>query len=167
MSSYGLSQDLDIPVEEAQAYIDKYFERFNGVKKYMSDTIASVKEKGYAETLYGRRRYIPEIKSKNYHRRSFAERTAINTPVQGTAADIMKKSMLAVYDALAVQNYQVNILLQVHDELVFEVAEQDLAEVAKLVKKEMESAAKLDVPLVVDLQIGENWRDKKDYEVKL
>lgn len=167
MSSYGLSQDLDIPVEEAQAYIDKYFERFNGVKKYMSDTIASVKEKGYAETLYGRRRYIPEIKSKNYHRRSFAERTAINTPVQGTAADIMKKSMLAVYDALAVQNYQVNILLQVHDELVFEVAEQDLAEVAKLVKNEMESAAKLDVPLVVDLQIGENWRDKKDYEVKL
>jgi DNA polymerase-1 len=166
MSAYGLSQDLDIAVEEAQEYIDKYFERFSGVKEYMDQTIEKVKECGYAETMFGRRRYIPEINSSNYHRRSFAERTAINTPVQGTAADIMKKSMLDVYDALKDANLDLNILLQVHDELVFEVKKSDLDQAAKLIKEKMENTAQLDVPLLVDLQIGENWRDKEDYEVK-
>lgn len=166
MSAYGLSQDLDIPVEEAQDYIDKYFERFSGVKKYMDQTIEKVKKKGYAETLYGRKRYIPEINSSNYHRRSFAERSAINTPVQGTAADIMKKSMLDVYAALENEDLAINILLQVHDELVFEVRKEDLAEAALLIKNKMEAAADLDVPLLVDLQIAENWRDKEDYEVE-
>lgn len=166
MSSYGLSQDLDIPVEEAQEYIDKYFERFSGVKEYMDQTIKKVKECGYAETMFGRRRYIPEINSSNYHRRSFAERTAVNTPIQGTAADIMKKSMLDVYDALKEADFELNILLQVHDELVFEVDRSDLDAAAKLIKDKMENTAELDVPLLVDLQIGENWRDKKDYEVK-
>lgn len=165
MSSYGLSQDLDIPVEEAQDYIDKYFERFSGVKEYMDQTIKKVKECGYAETMFGRRRYIPEINSSNYHRRSFAERTAINTPVQGTAADIMKKSMIDVYNALKDENLNLNILLQVHDELVFEVAKSDLEKAAKLIKDKMENTAELDVPLLVDLQTGENWRDKVDYEV--
>ena len=166
MSAYGLSQDLDIPVEKAQDYIDKYFERFSGVKKYMDETINKVKEKGYAETLYGRKRYIPEINSSNYHRRSFAERSAINTPVQGTAADIMKKSMLDVYDSLKETDLEINILLQVHDELVFEVAKKDLKKAALLIKAKMEAAAELDVPLLVDLQIAENWRDKEDYEVE-
>ncbi|MEC9491082.1 MAG: DNA polymerase I [Halanaerobiales bacterium] len=166
MSSYGLSQDLDIPVEEAQEYIDKYFERFSGVKEYMDQTIEKVKECGYAETMFGRRRYIPEINSSNYHRRSFAERTAINTPVQGTAADIMKKSMLDVYDALKEADFDLNILLQVHDELVFEVKKSDLDQAAELIKEKMENTAELDVPLIVDLQIGKNWRDKEDYEVK-
>ncbi len=166
MSSYGLSQDLDIPVEEAQEYIDKYFDRFSGVKEYMDQTIKKVKECGYAETMFGRRRYIPEINSSNYHRRSFAERTAINTPVQGTAADIMKKSMLDVYNALKEEDLNLNILLQVHDELVFEVKKSDLDQAARLIKEKMEKTAELDVPLLVDLQIGENWRDKKDYEVK-
>jgi len=165
MSSYGLSQDLDIPVEEAQDYIDKYFARFSGVKEYMDQTIKQVKECGYAETMFGRRRYIPEINSSNYHRRSFAERTAINTPVQGTAADIMKKSMIDVYNALKDEELDLNILLQVHDELVFEVAESDLEKAAKLIKDKMENTAELDVPLLVDLQTGKNWRDKKDYEV--
>ena len=167
MSAYGLSQDLDIPVEEAQDYIDKYFERFSGVKEYMDQTIEDVKEKGYAETLYGRKRYIPEINSSNYHRRSFAERSAINTPVQGTAADIMKKAMIDVYDALEKSDLEINMLLQVHDELVFEVAESELESAAKLVKEKMEAAAELDVPLIVDLQIAKNWRDKEDYEVEL
>ena len=167
MSAYGLSQDLDIPVEEAKDYIDKYFERFSGVKEYMDQTIEDVKEKGYAETLYGRKRYIPEINSSNYHRRSFAERSAINTPVQGTAADIMKKAMIDVYDALEKSDLEINMLLQVHDELVFEVAESDLESAAKLVKEKMEAAAELDVPLIVDLQIAKNWRDKEDYEVEL
>ena len=166
MSAYGLSQDLDIPVEEAQDYIDKYFARFSGVKKYMDQTIEKVKKKGYAETLYGRKRYIPEINSSNYHRRSFAERSAINTPVQGTAADIMKKSMLDVYDSLKETDLEINILLQVHDELVFEVAKKDLKKAALLIKAKMEAAAELDVPLLVDLQIAENWRDKEDYEVE-
>ncbi|MGM0548163.1 MAG: DNA polymerase I [Bacillota bacterium] len=165
MSAYGLSQDLDIPVEEAQTYIDKYFERFSGVKKYMEQTIEKVKKLGYAETMFGRRRYIPEINSSNYHRRSFAERTAINTPVQGTAADIMKKSMLDVYSCLKKSELDLNILLQVHDELVFEVNRNDLDEAAELIKEKMENTTKLDVPLIVDLQIGENWRDKEDYEV--
>jgi DNA polymerase-1 len=165
MSAYGLSQDLDIPVEDAQEYIDKYFDRFSGVKKYMAQTIEKVKECGYAETMFGRRRYIPEINSSNYHRRSFAERTAVNTPIQGTAADIMKKSMLDVYDALKKADFDLNILLQVHDELVFEVNQSDLAEASKLIKEKMENTTKLDVPLIVDLQIGKNWRDKEDYEV--
>ncbi|CCU78006.1 DNA polymerase I [Halanaerobium saccharolyticum subsp. saccharolyticum DSM 6643] len=165
MSAYGLSQDLDIPVEEAQEYIDKYFERFSGVKEYMDQTITKVKECGYAETMFGRRRYIPEINSSNYHRRSFAERTAVNTPIQGTAADIMKKSMLDVYDALKEADFDLNILLQVHDELVFEVNKNQLDQAAKLIKEKMENTTKLDVPLLVDLQIGENWRDKEDYEV--
>ncbi|MGM0498578.1 MAG: DNA polymerase I [Bacillota bacterium] len=166
MSAYGLSQDLDIPVEEAQEYIDKYFERFSGVKEYMDQTIEKVKKCGYSETMFGRRRYIPEINSSNYHRRSFAERTAVNTPIQGTAADIMKKSMLDVYDALKEADFDLNILLQVHDELVFEVNRDDLAQAAKLIKEKMENTTEIAVPLLVDLQIGENWRDKEDYEVK-
>jgi DNA polymerase-1 len=166
MSAYGLSQDLDIPVEEAQEYIDKYFERFSGVKEYMDQTIEKVKKCGYSETMFGRRRYIPEINSSNYHRRSFAERTAVNTPIQGTAADIMKKSMLDVYDALKEADFDLNILLQVHDELVFEVNRDDLAQAAKLIKEKMENTIEIAVPLLVDLQIGENWRDKEDYEVK-
>ncbi len=167
MSAYGLSQDLDIPVEEAQEYIDKYFNRFSGVKDYMDETIEKVKKNGFAETLYGRKRYIPEINSSNYHRRSFAERSAINTPVQGTAADIMKKSMIDVYDALEKNEMDINILLQVHDELVFEVVEDDLENAARLIKKKMEAVVELDVPLIVDLQVADNWRDKKDYEVEL
>ncbi len=166
MSAYGLSQDLDIPVEEAQEYIDKYFERFSGVKEYMDQTIEKVKKCGYSETMFGRRRYIPEINSSNYHRRSFAERTAVNTPIQGTAADIMKKSMLDVYDALKEADFDLNILLQVHDELVFEVNRDDLAQAARLIKEKMENTTEIAVPLLVDLQIGENWRDKEDYEVK-
>ena len=166
MSAYGLSQDLDISVEEAQDYIDKYFEEFSGVKEYMDKSIKEAQEKGYVKTLFNRKRYIPEINSKNYHRRSFAERTAINTPVQGTAADIMKKAMIDVYEALKEKELKVNILLQVHDELVFEVAESDLEEAACLIKEKMENTCKLDVPLIVDLQIGKNWRDKEDYEVE-
>ncbi|MGM0602925.1 MAG: DNA polymerase I [Bacillota bacterium] len=165
MSAYGLSQDLDISVEEAQDYIDKYFEEFSGVKEYMDKSVKEAQELGYVKTLFERRRYIPEINSKNYHRRSFAERTAINTPVQGTAADIMKKAMIDVYEALKNRDLKVNILLQVHDELVFEIAESDLEEAACLIKEKMENTCKLDVPLVVDLQTGKNWRDKEEYEV--
>ncbi len=165
MSAYGLSQDLGISRNEAQNYIDKYFAEFSGVKKHMDQTIEFCKENGYVTTLFNRRRYIPEINSKNFHRRSFAERTAINTPVQGTAADIMKKAMIDVYQALKETDLEINILLQVHDELVFEVAKKDLIAAACLLKDKMEKAVQLDVPVTVDLQQGDNWRDKSDLEV--
>lgn len=166
MSAYGLASDLDISRKEAEAYIEKYFERFSGVKAYMDDIIQQAGEKGYVTTIFNRRRYLPEIHSRNYHRRSFAERTAVNTPIQGSAADIMKLAMIEVYEHLQQEDYQARLLLQVHDELVLEVAGEDLAQVAAIVKEEMEGAVDLDVPLIVDLQIGENWRDKRDYRLR-
>jgi len=166
MSSYGLAQDLDISRKEADNYIERYFNKFPGVKEYMDKIIADTKKNTYVETLFRRRRYIPEINSKNFHKRSFAERIAINTPIQGTAADIMKKAMIDVYNALLETNYEVNILLQVHDELVLEANRKQIADLAVLLKNKMEKTVSLNVPLIVDLQIGENWRDKEEYEVE-
>ncbi len=163
MSAYGLSQDLDISRQEAEKYIDRYFERFEGVEKYMDEIVKEAGEKGYVTTLFNRRRYIPDIKSSNYHRRSFAERTAINTPIQGSAADIMKLAMLDVYKKL--KNCAGRMLLQVHDELVLEVPEEDLNDVAFEVKKAMESCYDLDVPLIVDLEAGNNWKEKQEIVV--
>ncbi len=165
MSAYRLADDLDISRKEAEEYINRYFNRFSGVKKYMDDIVKEAKNKGYVRTLLNRIRYIPEINSSNYHRRSFAERTAINTPIQGTAADIMKLAMNRVYQALKSNDYQANLLLQVHDELVIELPESELKEVAHIVKKEMEAAYSLDVPLIADLEVGENWKEKEEYEV--
>lgn len=159
MSPYGLARDLDISRKEAEEYIDKYFNRFSGVKQYMDDIIEQAKEEGFVTTICKRRRYIPELKSRNFHRRSFARRTAINTPIQGSAADIMKIAMNLVYDRLIKEKYKVRILLQVHDEIVLEVKKEHLPEVADLVKEEMEKAVELDVPLIVDLKKGNNWRD--------
>ncbi|MEC9488159.1 MAG: DNA polymerase I, partial [Halanaerobium sp.] len=159
MSPYGLARDLGVTREEAEEYIDKYFERFPGVKKYMDRTIAQARKEGYVTTIMGRRRYISQIKSRNYHQRSFAERAAINTPIQGSAADIMKKAMLDVFSALNDKYPETRILLQVHDELVLEVPEEKFSQVAKLVRKKMERTVKLDVPLLVDLKWGYNWRD--------
>ncbi|MFW5988238.1 MAG: DNA polymerase I [bacterium] len=165
MSSYGLSRDLNISREEAEIYINKYFERFTAVKKYMDDIVEKAKEDGFVTTIFNRRRYLPEIKSRNFHRRSFAKRTAINTPIQGSAADIMKIAMNKVYEKLSGQKFRARLLLQVHDELVLEVHKEDLFKVAIILKSEMENAVQLDVPLIADLQIGENWRDKKDYNI--
>lgn len=166
MSPYGLADDLDISNKEAEKYIDTYFEKFPGVKEYMDYIIEEARDTGYVTTIFNRRRYIPEIRSQNYHRRSFAERTAINTPIQGSAADIMKVAMNEVYDALKDRDFRARLLLQVHDELILEVPHSELQPVARLVKEEMEAAVDLDVPLIVDLQIGENWRDKKDYDLE-
>lgn len=163
MSPYGLARDLDISRKEAEEYINRYFGRFKGVKEYMDNIIIEAKELGYVKTIFNRIRYIPEINSRNFHRRSFAERAAINTPIQGSAADIMKIAMNRVFERLMGEKDIAHILLQVHDELVLEVKKEYLPEIAVIVKKEMEEATELKVPLIVDLQTGENWRDKQDY----
>ncbi|MFW6035861.1 MAG: DNA polymerase, partial [Halothermotrichaceae bacterium] len=165
MSSYGLARDLGIARKEAEDYIDKYFNRFSGVKEYMDKVVAQAKDDGYVTTMLERKRYIPEIKSRNYHRRNFARRTAINTPIQGSAADIMKLAMINVYERLQQEDYFARMLLQVHDELVLEVKKDNLNCTASLVKEEMENAIKLDVPLIADIQVGENWKDKKGYKI--
>ncbi|MFW2372540.1 MAG: DNA polymerase I [Gammaproteobacteria bacterium] len=157
MSAFGLARQLNITRYEAQDYVDLYFERYPGVKQYMDDTRAKAHDQGYVETLFGRRLYLPEINSRNGQRRQYAERTAINAPMQGTAADIIKRAMIAVDTALAKSKLDVKIIMQVHDELVFEVASKDVEALTKLVHQKMESAAELKVPLLVEIGIGNNW----------
>ncbi len=162
ISDYGLSRDLGISRKEAQQYIDRYFERYPGVKKFMDDCIESARRDGYARTMFGRRRYLPDINSKQFNRRGFAERTAINTPIQGTAADIMKKAMIAAQAALLAHKLKSRLLLQVHDELVLEAVHAEKALVVELVAQAMTGAAELSVPLVVDVGGGPNWAAAKD-----
>ena len=143
----------------AQTYVDLYFDRYPGVKQYMEETQEQARQQGYVETLFGRRLYLPEINSRNGQRRQYAERTAINAPMQGTAADIIKRAMITVDQKLVANELDVMMIMQVHDELVFEVAENDLASLTALVRTEMEAAAALDVPLIVDVGTGLNWDD--------
>ena len=158
MSAFGLAKQLGIARGEAQSYMDTYFERYPGVMQYMEDTRTQASEQGYVETLFGRRLYLPEIKSRNGMRRKAAERAAINAPMQGTAADIIKKAMLLVDQWIQAEGGdRVRLLMQVHDELVFEVEESALAEIEIKVQNLMESAATLDVPLVADFGHGDNW----------
>ena len=157
MSAFGLAKQLGLPRKEAQDYIDLYFERYPGVKRYMEETRAQASEQGYVETLFGRRLYLPEIRSSNGQRRQAAERTAINAPMQGTAADIIKMAMIKVHDWLDTTHFDAKMIMQVHDELVFEVADDQVEDLVKEVKVRMESAAELKVPLIVDAGIGENW----------
>ncbi|HDU8599757.1 TPA: DNA polymerase I [Vibrio alginolyticus] len=158
MSAFGLAKQLGIPRGEAQAYMDTYFERYPGVMKYMEDTRSTAADKGYVETIFGRRLHLPEIKSRNGMRRKAAERAAINAPMQGTAADIIKKAMLLVDQWIQEEgNGRVKLLMQVHDELVFEVEESSLSEIESKVQKLMESAAELKVPLVAEAGHGDNW----------
>ncbi|HHY0466345.1 TPA: DNA polymerase I [Vibrio parahaemolyticus] len=158
MSAFGLAKQLGIPRGEAQAYMDKYFERYPGVMQYMEDTRSAAADKGYVETIFGRRLHLPEIKSRNGMRRKAAERAAINAPMQGTAADIIKKAMLLVDQWIQEEgNGRVKLLMQVHDELVFEVEESSLSEIESKVQKLMESAAGLKVPLVAEAGHGDNW----------
>ncbi|MBS9818425.1 DNA polymerase I [Vibrio alginolyticus] len=158
MSAFGLAKQLGIPRGEAQAYMDTYFERYPGVMQYMEDTRSTAADKGYVETIFGRRLHLPEIKSRNGMRRKAAERAAINAPMQGTAADIIKKAMLLVDQWIQEEgNGRVKLLMQVHDELVFEVEESSLSEIESKVQKLMESAAELKVPLVAEEGHGDNW----------
>ena len=157
MSAFGLARQLGIERAEAAAYIDRYFERYPGVRHYMDSTRAMAHEKGYVETVFGRRLTLPDIHARQVPVRQAAERAAINAPMQGTAADIIKRAMLRVHQALATSNLGCHLLLQVHDELVFEVRDRDLDPARQLIRLEMEAAAELSVPLVVDIGSGDSW----------
>jgi DNA polymerase-1 len=157
MSAFGLAKQLNIGRYEAQDYIDVYFTRYPGVKIYMDKTREQAHDRGYVETEFGRRLYLPEINSRNGQRRQYAERTAINAPMQGTAADIIKRAMIAVDRVLADSRLDAKVVMQVHDELVVEVLEKNVTAVANLLRNEMEQAASLKVPLVVDIGTGDNW----------
>ncbi len=157
MSAFGLARQLGIERAEAAAYIDRYFERYPGVRHYMDSTRAMAHEKGYVETVFGRRLTLPDIHARQVPIRQAAERAAINAPMQGTAADIIKRAMLRVQKALAATNLGCNLLLQVHDELVFEVRDQDIDGARQIVRTEMEAAAELAVPLIVEIGSGESW----------
>jgi DNA polymerase-1 len=159
--AFALSRQLNISQDEAKAFIARYFERFAGVRAYLDLQVKLARDRGYVETLFGRRRYIPEIKDKNFNLRAFAERTAQNSPLQGSAADLIKVAMVRIHDALKTERSGGRILLQVHDELVLEAPEAEVDAVAALVKRHMEGAATLKVPLVVDIGTGPNWLDAK------
>ena len=161
ISSFGLSQDLSITKKEAAQYIDNYFNTYPGIKKFLDDAVESGKEKGYVTTLFGRRRPIPELSSGNFMQRSFGERVAMNSPIQGTAADIMKIAMINVQKRLSEVNMKSRLVLQVHDELLIEAHESEVEQVKDILAYEMEHAAELSVPLDVDMHTGENWYEAK------
>jgi len=161
ISDYGLSQNLDITRKEAATFIENYLNSFPGVKGYMDDIVHDAKQTGYVTTILNRRRYLPEITSSNFNLRSFAERTAMNTPIQGSAADIIKKAMIDMAERLISENMQTKMLLQVHDELIFEAPPEEIAMLEKIVPEVMENAIKLIVPLKVDYAFGSSWYDTK------
>ena len=161
ISDFGLARNLGIPVKRAAEYIKRYFERFPGVRDYMDGIIEKAKAEGYVTTLLGRRRYLPELKSNNYNVRSFGERAALNTPIQGTAADIIKLAMIDVHNKLLDGGYQSRLILQVHDELIIDTAQDEVGAVGTLLKECMENAYPLDVPVVAQLAVGDNWLDAK------
>ncbi|MCA1038851.1 DNA polymerase I [Bacillus infantis] len=161
ISDYGLSQSLGITRKEAGQFIDRYLESYPGVREYMDDIIQEAKQKGYVSTLLHRRRYLPEITSRNFNLRSFAERTAMNTPIQGSAADVIKKAMIDMADRLREEGLQARLLLSVHDELIFEAPEEEIEVLKRIVPDVMENTVDLDVPLKVDFSYGPTWFDAK------
>ena len=161
ISDFGLSNNLGISRKEAKEYIDTYFERFPGIKNYMDTVVREAKDKGYVETLFNRRRELPDINSRNFNVRGFAERTAINSPIQGSAADILKIAMIQLDEALTAGGYKTKMLLQVHDEIVLEVPNDELSTIKKLVKDTMEAAIELKVPLEADENDGQTWYEAK------
>ena len=161
ISDYGLAKDLDISRKEAKEYIDNYFNKFKLVRKYMDDIVEKGKEDGYVETILNRRRYVPELSAKNFNVRSFGERIAMNTPIQGSAADIIKLAMVRVYNELKNRKFKSRLILTVHDELIIEVHRDEVEEVKNLVIDIMENSIALIVPLKVDFTIGDSWYDTK------
>ncbi|MBN2356969.1 DNA polymerase I, partial [candidate division KSB1 bacterium] len=161
MGVYGLSQRLGISTEEAEGFIHTYFASYPGVQEFMLKTVGEARQKGYVTTLLQRRRLLPEISSDNRRMRDFAERTAINTPIQGSAADLIKVAMIRIHKRMMREQLQSKMIMQVHDELVFEVPRQEMEAMKELVRSEMEGAIKLDVPVKVDLATGENWLQAK------
>ena len=161
ISSFGLSQDLSITPKEAKSYIDEYFKTYPRIKKFLDRLVDDAKEKGYCETMFGRRRPVPELKSTNFNQRSFGERVAMNSPIQGTAADIIKYAMVHVYDALKEKGLQSKLILQIHDELLIETRKNEVEEVQAVLSQEMQNACELAVKLEIDLHIGTDWYEAK------
>jgi len=161
IGDFSLAKDLGITRKEARRYIDEYLDKYPNVKKYMHDIVEDGKENGFVKTLFNRRRYLPELKSKNFTIRSFGERVALNTPIQGSAADIIKIAMVNVYKKLKEGNFRSRLILQVHDELIIETHIDEEQEVARILKESMENAAKLSVPLKADVKRGHNWYEAK------
>ncbi|SYZ73268.1 DNA polymerase I [Candidatus Zixiibacteriota bacterium] len=159
VSAYGLSQQTELDVGQSKDFIDTYFSRYPGIKKYMDDTIAFARKNGYVTTLFNRIRYLPEINAKNFQVRQFAERTAINTPIQGTAADMIKIAMIGIYEKI--KGMKSKMILQVHDELVFDAHKSEIVDLMTIVKSGMENAVKLKVPVVADIGTGPNWLSAK------
>jgi DNA polymerase-1 len=158
---HALSQQLKITHAEARAFIDRYFERFTGVRQYLDSSVEFARTHGYVQTIFGRRRYVPEVRERNFNIRAFGERIAANSPIQGSAADLIKIAMVRVAAAMRKQHLRSSMLLQVHDELVFEVPENEIDALTALVRSEMEGAAQLAVPLLVDIGAGPNWLETK------
>jgi DNA polymerase-1 len=159
LSPFGLSQNLGIEPREAKQFIDAYFEKYNGVRRFIDKTLEEARREMKVKTLFGRVRPIPDINSKNSNQRGFAERTAVNTPLQGTAADLIKIAMIRIDAALRERRLKSRMTLQVHDELVFEVPEDEIDVMKSLVREHMEQVHPLEVPLLVEMGVGANWRD--------
>ena len=161
ISDFGLGEQLGISRKKAKQYIEQYLDKYSGIKKFMTDITEQAKEDGYVETLFNRRRYIPELKSNNYMVRQFGSRAAMNTPIQGTAADIMKIAMINVYKKLKQEKLKSKIVLQVHDEMMIEAEENEIEKVKNILKESMENAIKLDVPLIAEISEAKNWYECK------
>jgi DNA polymerase-1 len=159
ISPFSLSQDIKVTVAEAKEYMEKYFTHYAGVKTYMEAVVEQAKAAGYVATLFGRRRWVPELKSSNFNTRSFGERVALNAPIQGTAADIIKLAMIAVRNRLKAEGLESRLVLQVHDELIVECPEHEAEQVCALVQEEMEGVAELSVRLLAETQAGKTWAD--------
>ena len=157
ISSFGLSQGLSITKKEAAEYIEQYFATYPGVKEFLDNAVKEAKEKGYAVTLFGRRRPVPELSSSNFMQRSFGERVAMNSPIQGTAADVIKIAMIRVHQRLKEGGFQSKLILQVHDELLIETYKEEAEQVRVILEEEMSRAADLFVPLEIDLHEGSDW----------
>ena len=161
ISAFGLSEDLSISRKEAMEYIERYFETYPQVKSFLDSLVAHAKEQGYVTTMFGRRRPVPELKSSNFMQRSFGERVAMNSPIQGTAADIIKIAMIRVDERLRKENLRSRLILQVHDELLIETAKDEKETVMKILSEEMHHAASLKVELEIDMHGGKNWFEAK------
>ena len=161
MSAYGLGQDLNISTKEAQNFIDSYFKVYPKIKEFLDKAVSDAKLNGYTKTLCGRIRPIPELSSGNFNQKQFGERVAMNSPIQGTAADIIKIAMIKVHDRLICEGLKSRLILQVHDELLIEAHQDEVEQVQEILKYEMEHAASLLVPLDIDMHVGENWYEAK------
>ena len=162
ISAFSLAQDIGVSVAEAKAYMERYFETYQGVRQYMTDVVAKAEQDGYVQTLMHRRRALPELKSSNFNMREFGKRVALNMPVQGTAADIMKLAMVRVHHRLKREGLRARLLMQVHDELIVECPASEREQVERLLTEEMEQAAQLSVPLIAEAHSGKNWLAAKE-----